>query len=66
MTDTERWVTRVQAAELLSIAPRTIDTYVRDGRLPRFHLTGSRTPRFRIEDVRALVVPNGTAGESTE
>lgn len=61
MTETEQWMTRAEAAQFLRIAPRTLDAYVRNGSLPRFHLTGSRTPRFRIEDVRKLVTANGGA-----
>lgn len=55
MPDTERWLTRGDAAELLQVKPRTIDGYARDGRLPRFYLRARRAPRFRIEDVRALL-----------
>lgn len=60
MPDTERWLTRAEAAELLQVRPRTVDGYARDGRLPRYYLArSSRAPRFRLEDVRALldVVP---------
>lgn len=59
MVETEKLMTREEAAEFLRVHPRTIDTYVRDGRLPRHRIVGTRSPRFRIEDVRALVVPNG-------
>jgi excisionase family DNA binding protein len=55
MTETERWMTRAEAAELLRIAPRTLDSYVRNGSLPRYVLGSGRTPRYRIEDVRKLV-----------
>lgn len=55
MEDTERWMTRKEAAELLRIAPRTLDGYVRRGELRRYTLANGRTPRFRIEDVRALI-----------
>jgi excisionase family DNA binding protein len=59
MTDTEQWLTRKDVAERLRVTVRTVDDYVRQGRLPRFRIAGSRTTRFRVEDVRALVVPNG-------
>jgi excisionase family DNA binding protein len=48
-------MTRKEAAELLRVKERTVDAYARSGSLPRYHLAGSRTPRFRIEDVRALI-----------
>ena len=62
MHDTEQWLTRAEAAELLQVAPRTVDAYARAGRLPRYYFARApkrRAPRFRIEDVRALldVVP---------
>jgi len=53
--DTEKWLNRAEAAQLLGVSVRTVDGYVRDGRLPRYDLRGfTRKPRFRIEDVRAL------------
>jgi excisionase family DNA binding protein len=58
MVETERWLNREDAAAELGVHKRTIDRLVREKRLPRYHV-GSRTPRFRIEDVRAVPVPNG-------
>lgn len=58
MVDTERWLTRREAAMELHVHVRTIDRLVKAGRLPR-HYLGSRSPRFRIEDVRKAPVPNG-------
>lgn len=57
MHDTEQWLTRTEAAKLLEVQPRTVDAYARDGKLPRYYLARSprRAPRFRIEDVRALL-----------
>ena len=61
---TERWLTRRQAADLLGISARQIDAYAETGKLPRYYLPPVRptrgatprpTPRFRIEDVHALV-----------
>jgi len=59
MVETEKWLSREEAAKVLDVHMRTIDRLVRDGRLPRYRIAGTRSPRFRIEDVRALVVPNG-------
>jgi hypothetical protein len=62
--ETKRWLTRRQAADLLGISPRQLDAYAETGKLPRYYLppvrpTAGRTPRpsprFRIEDVHALV-----------
>jgi excisionase family DNA binding protein len=58
MVSTERWLSRKDAAAELGVHPRTLDRLVRESRLPRYYL-GTRTPRFRIEDVRAVPVPNG-------
>jgi excisionase family DNA binding protein len=58
MTDTEWW-TRREAAAYLRVKERTIDQYVREDRLQRYRIAGTRTARFKAEDVRALVVPNG-------
>lgn len=56
-------MTRTEAAEFLRVTPRTVDAYVRDKLLPRYRLAGTpqqeRSPRFRVEDVRALVKPEG-------
>ena len=48
-------MTRAEAAELLRVGVRVIDAYAREGKLPRYQLAGSRTPRYRIEDVRQLI-----------
>jgi len=62
--ETKKWLTRRQAADLLGISPRQLDAYAETGKLPRYYLppvrsTAGRTPRpsprFRIEDVHALV-----------
>lgn len=60
MVDTERWLTRKEAAMELHVHVRTIDRLVRARRLSR-HYLGPRSPRFRIEDVRKVPVPNGGA-----
>jgi len=58
MTDAEWW-TRREAAAYLRVKERTIDDYVRRGVLTRHRIAGTRSVRFRAEDVRALVVANG-------
>lgn len=68
MPDTERWLTRAEAAEILGVRPRTVDGYARSGRLPRYYVARApqRAPRFRVEDVHALldVVPEGERASS--
>lgn len=65
MPDTEKWMTRAEVAEFLRVPTRTVDAYARDRLLPRFYLAPrgqqSKSPRFRIEDVRALVKPERDA-----
>lgn len=59
-TTSEQWLSRAEAAALISKSTQTIDRYVRDGLLTRYRTAdGRRAPRFRIEDVRPLldVVP---------
>lgn len=55
MAETQRWMTRAEAADHLRVTTRTVDAYVRTGRLRKYTLADSRTPRFRFEDVNALV-----------
>lgn len=59
MTADDQWLTRREAAERLRVTPRTVDSYVRSGHLPRFRIAGTRSARFKATDVAALVVPNG-------
>jgi excisionase family DNA binding protein len=53
--ETERWVTRDEAADVLRVSKGLVDKLVRDKKLPRYRVVGVRAPRFRIEDVRALI-----------
>lgn len=60
MGDTEKWLTREEAAAMLRVHVRTIDRLVREGHLKRYKIRGMRRAQFKIEDVRELVVPNGS------
>lgn len=62
MAETEKWLTREEAAAMLRVHVRTIDRLVREEHLKRYRIRGMRRAQFRIEDVRALVVPNGNGG----
>jgi len=59
MVETEKWLSREEAAAMLDVHVRTIDRLVRQGHLKRYKIRGMRRAQFRIEDVRDLVVPNG-------
>jgi hypothetical protein len=62
----KQWLTRRQAADLLGISLRQLDAYADAGKLARYYLPPVRppapgrtprpAPRFRIEDVNALVI----------
>jgi hypothetical protein len=59
MTDSRHWLGRVEAAELLDVAPQTVDRYARLPQdnplhLPRYR-TGNKRPRYRVEDVEELI-----------
>jgi hypothetical protein len=46
-------LTRQQAADFLSVAVQTIDSYTRQGLLNKIYI-GTGSPRFRRDDLRAL------------
>jgi excisionase family DNA binding protein len=56
MTDT--YMTREEAAEYLKVSAATLDRYVRQGKLRRLRLAGTRTARFKKGDLDALVEPD--------
>lgn len=51
------WLTLKDVRNLLGIAPNTIRKLVRTGELPAYEIKGVRGPRFKKEDVEALVTP---------
>ena len=53
-------MTRSKAAEHLQVHINTIDNYARSGMLPRYYLPSANggddeSPRFRIEDLEAIL-----------
>jgi hypothetical protein len=40
---------------MLRLSRGVIDRLAREGKLSRYRVAGVRAPRFRIEDVRALI-----------
>ena len=53
----EAELTRVEAAELARVNPRTIDNLVQNGTLPAYRIKGTRLIRIKRSDVEALIVP---------
>jgi excisionase family DNA binding protein len=53
------WYTRDEAATYLRMEVRTFDRYVRDGAVTKYNAAGIRAPRFRRDDLDALMQPVG-------
>ena len=47
----DRYLSKDEVASILAVTTRTIETYMRDGRLPYFKI--SRSVRFKLADVEA-------------
>jgi len=61
---THEWLTRAQAAEKLQVTSRTIDTYIKDGRLKaaKFGKPGGRgNVRISAASLNALLEPEPLA-----
>lgn len=52
-----RWVTRNDAAAYLQVDPKTVDRYVREGKLTKYTLAGGRAVRFDQSDLDAMLHP---------
>lgn len=52
-----KWLTRQEAAKYLSIHPRTLDRWVEEGRVTRYHVGELRSVRFKVEDLDGLMKP---------
>jgi excisionase family DNA binding protein len=52
-----------QAAEFLSVSPRTIRRYIDQNFLPAYRVAGSNTIRIKREDLEALLEPVNTSAE---
>lgn len=66
--DLPRYITLQEAAEVLSISPKTVRRYIARGELPAYSLgrrraEGGRPVRLRLEDVEALLRRIPTAGD---
>lgn len=67
--DLPRYITLQEAAEILSVSPKSIRRYIASGQLPAYQLGrrgpggGARPIRLRLEDVEALLRRIPTAGD---
>lgn len=57
-SQTSNWLTATEAASYLKVEPRTLLTWVRQGRVKGFALSGTRriTWRFRHQDLDATLM----------
>lgn len=51
------WMTKKEAAALLRVTTRTIERMVRDGKLIKHTVAGSRSVRFSRSEVEAQLQP---------
>lgn len=51
------WLTLKDVHDRLGIAPNTIRKLIRSGDLRAYEIKGVRGPRFKEEDVEALITP---------
>lgn len=59
MTTPQRpWLTQDEAAERLGVSVRTVERLRASGRLRTFRAVPDGAPRFRVEDVDAVMVPD--------
>lgn len=56
MTNTNEWITRKEAAELLGVNPRTIDYRVATGKITEYR-DGLNRLRFNKAELERLLVP---------
>ena len=54
------WLTKAEAAAYMRVEPRTIDRWVRAGRLTRHKVEGLQSVRFARGELDALVQPETT------
>jgi excisionase family DNA binding protein len=51
------WMTKTQGAQYLGVSTSTFDRYVRKGRLVKHYPGGVQAPRYRREQLDALLEP---------
>lgn len=63
MKDQVAYLSVRQAADFLSVSPRTIRRYIEQNILLAYRVTGSNTIRIKREDLEALLQPVNPAAE---
>lgn len=53
------WMTRQEVGAHLRVSVKTVDRYVREGKLTRHHLGGGTAVRFQRAEVEGLLAPAG-------
>jgi excisionase family DNA binding protein len=56
------WMTRQEAADHLRVSVDTIDRYARDGRIKKYVIAGTRTTRYKVSELDALLAPEEETG----
>lgn len=59
-----QWLTQQQAADRLQVHVRTVERHRASGRLPTYRATPGGAPRFRVQDVDALMQPDSTTSST--
>jgi excisionase family DNA binding protein len=60
------WLTSKEAAAYLKLHPKTLYRYVRAGKLQQYRPAGTGRPRFRREDLDALLEAEEQTGKAAQ
>jgi excisionase family DNA binding protein len=61
---TEIWISRDEVAAMLDVHPKTIERYVRQGKIPAYHVGPMNHTRFKKSEIDAIMTPRPyAAGE---
>ena len=56
-SENTKWMSVAEACAYLSVSKATLYLYMKDGRLPYYHLAGTHQRRVRKSDLEALLIP---------
>lgn len=59
-------LTAQQVADLLAVSVKTVERLTKQGKLPCYRLSDTRTRRFRQDDVQRLLVPSSSVDEEDD
>lgn len=64
MNEIDEWLTLKQAAELVGVTPRTVQNWIKNGKIKGYQVVG----RIRVKrsDVDALYQPKGVKDEASK